>query len=87
MSEAVQGYRPRQFTIKSLEGKTIDITNSVMSIDYYEDILSPSIYVTAQCVNKYSIVSGLPIRGGEEVDTHKLAADEKTSSLRPIISW
>ena len=25
--------------------------------------------------------------GGEEVDTHKLAADEKTSSLRPIISW
>jgi len=68
MSEAIQGYRPRQFTITSLEGRKIDITNSVMSIDYYEDILSPSIYVTAQCVNKYSIVSGLPIRGGEEVE-------------------
>jgi hypothetical protein len=68
MSEAIQGYRPKQFTITSLEGKTIDITNSVMSIDYFEDILSPSIYVTANCVNKYSIVSGLPIRGGEEVE-------------------
>jgi len=68
MSEAIQGYKPRQFTITSLEGRTIDITNSILSVDYFEDILSPSIYVIANCINKYSIVSGLPIRGGEKVE-------------------
>jgi len=68
MSEAIQGYKPRQFTITSLEGKEIDITNSILSVDYFEDILSPSIYMVAHCINKYSIVSGLPIRGGEKIE-------------------
>ena len=68
MSEALQGYQPRQFTIESLEGKKIDITNSILSIDYFEDILSPSVYMMVTCINKYSIVSGLPIRGGEKVE-------------------
>tara|TARA_B100000902_G_scaffold42503_1_gene50272 strand:- start:25 stop:1320 length:1296 start_codon:yes stop_codon:yes gene_type:complete len=68
MSEAIQGYRPRQFTIESLEGVKIDITNSIINIDYFEDIMSPSIYMMANCINKYSIVSNLPIRGGEKVE-------------------
>ena len=55
MSEALQGYQPRQFTIESLEGKKIDITNSILSIDYFEDILSPSVYMMVTCINKYSI--------------------------------
>ena len=68
MSEAIQSYQPRQFTITSLGGRTIDITNSILSIDYFEDILSPSVYMIVHCINKYSIVSGLPIRGGEKVE-------------------
>jgi len=68
MSELIQTYRPRQFTIESLEGKKIDITNSILSIDYFEDLLSPAIHMSVYCINKYSIVSGLPIRGGEKVE-------------------
>ena len=68
MSELIQTYRPRQFTIVSLEGKKIDITNSILSIDYFEDLLSPAIHMSVYCANKYSIVSGLPIRGGEKVE-------------------
>lgn len=68
MSELIQTYRPRQFTIESFEGKKIDITNSILSIDYFEDLLSPAIHMSVYCANKYSIVSGLPIRGGEKVE-------------------
>ena len=68
MSEAIQAYKPKQFTITTLEGRTFDITNSILSVDYFEDILSPSVYMIAQCINKYNIVSGLPIRGGEKVE-------------------
>ncbi len=68
MSVSLQGYQPRQFTIESLDGRKIDITNSILSVDYFEDILSPSIYMVATCINKYSIVTGLPIRGGEKVE-------------------
>ena len=68
MSEAIQAYKPKQFTITTLEGRTFDITNSILSVDYFEDILSPSIYMIAQCINKYNLVSGLPIRGGEKVE-------------------
>ena len=69
MSEAIQGYTPKQFTITSLDGKTeLDITNSILSIDYFEDILSPAIHMMVHCINKHSIVSSLPIRGGEKVE-------------------
>jgi len=68
MSEAIQGYKPRQFTITSLDDIEIDITNSILSVDYFENILSPTISIIAQCTNKYGIVSGLPIRGGEKVE-------------------
>ena len=68
MSEAVQTYLPRQFTITSLDGKKFDITNSILSIDYFEDILDHSVSMMVECINKYSIVSNLKIRGGEKVE-------------------
>lgn len=68
MADAVRGYKPREFIIESLDGaKKIDITNSILSIDYFEDILKPDISMIIQVTNSYSIVSGLPIRGGERV--------------------
>ena len=68
MAEAVRGYKPKEFIIQSLDGeKSIDITNSILSIDYFEDILKPDISMVVQVTNTYSIVSGLPVRGGERV--------------------
>jgi len=54
--------------ISSLDGsKRIDLTNSILFADYYEDILSPCITMTLQIASQYSIFHGLPIRGGEVV--------------------
>jgi|TARA_R100000479_G_scaffold176446_1_gene130930 hypothetical protein len=65
---AFNGYKPNEFIIESLDGKRIDITNSILSIDYFEDILNPAISMIVQVNNSYSIVSNLPIRGGERVE-------------------
>jgi hypothetical protein len=54
--------------ISSLDGsKKIDLTNSILFADYFEDILSPCITMTLQISSQYSIFHGLPIRGGEVV--------------------
>ena len=67
--EAIRGYRPKEFIIESLDGsKRIDLTNSIMSIDYFEDILSPSVSMTVRVANAYSLINNLPIRGGEKVE-------------------
>ena len=44
MAIAVQGLRYQSVTIQSLDGRNKkDLTNSITSIDYYEDIFSPTI--------------------------------------------
>ena len=67
MSDLIRTYKPKLFGIETEEGKKADITNSILAIDYFEDLLSPAIHIMVYCANKYSIVSGLPIRGGEKV--------------------
>ena len=67
MAEAISGYSPKEFVIESLAGTKLDISNSVLSVDYFEDILDHSISVIAQVTSSYDIVSGLKIRGGENV--------------------
>ena len=59
--------------------RTIDITTGAISIDYYEDIFSPTITAKIKIINtgntivaeegtdKQSIYNGLPLRGGERV--------------------
>ena len=51
MADAVSGYRPKQFTIISLDERKIDISNSILSTDYYEDITDHSIAVIASVPN------------------------------------
>jgi hypothetical protein len=88
MSEAVRGYKPREFIIQSLDGeKSIDITNSILSIDYFEDILKPDISMIVQVSNVYSIVSGLPIRGGERVyvDLETVSGDFTLNTQRDVL--
>ena len=66
---AVTSLKYRSLTITSeVTKRTIDLTNSIVFCDYYEDILSPSVMMTIQCAATYSIYNGLPIRGGERVD-------------------
>jgi hypothetical protein len=68
MSQSVAAFKPNYFIIQSLDGsKKIDITNSLLFFDYFEDILSPCITATAQIVNSTSLFNLLPIRGGEKV--------------------
>jgi hypothetical protein len=70
MSAAVSSLNPRLFTITSLDGsKTIDLmgSSSLLFLDYYEDLLSPSIMLTVQVLCSTSILNVLPIRGGEAV--------------------
>ena len=69
MAIAVSGLRYQYVAITSLDGskKPIDITNSIIEMNYFEDILSPCITMTIKLINGYSIFNGLPIRGGESV--------------------
>jgi hypothetical protein len=68
MSLAVSSYKINQFVIKTLDGtKAVDITNSLLFFDYYEDILSPCVTAIAVIMNSSSLFNILPIRGGESV--------------------
>jgi hypothetical protein len=70
--------------------RTIDITTGAISVDYYEDIFSPTITAKIKVVNtgntitaeegtnKQSIYNGLPLRGGERVSM-KIAGNSTTN--------
>ena len=45
-----------------------DITNSVLSFDYFENILEPSVSIRMVVANQISLIDAIPIRGGERVD-------------------
>ena len=68
---ASMGWSLDGVTIHPLPGgksKPIDISNSILFFDYFEDILQPSVSASIRIVNSYSLVSELPIRGGEKVE-------------------
>ena len=69
---AVQALRSISYnnvSITSLDGKReLDLTSSLLSTDYFEDILQPCVSATLTLVSSYNIVEQLPIRGGEKVD-------------------
>lgn len=68
MAAAVGAFKPNYFTIQTLDGKTtVDVTNSCLFFDYFEDILSPCVTAIAQLMNSSSLFNILPIRGGEKV--------------------
>lgn len=53
--------------------KSVDIAQGAVSLDYYEDIFSPTITATLKIINNgttvdnQSIYNGLPLRGGERL--------------------
>lgn len=70
--------------------RTIDISTGAISIDYYEDIFSPTITAKVKIINtgntivaeggtgRQSIYNGLPLRGGERV-VMKIAGNSTTN--------
>jgi hypothetical protein len=69
MSNAISGLRLQSVVIApNIDGiKPIDFTNSILEMNYYEDILSPCITMTIDIINTHSIFNGIQIRGGERV--------------------
>lgn len=68
MSQAIQGLKYNGVELLSLNGKKrIDLTNNILGIDYFEDILSPCITMVIQIAITGNLYNGLPIRGGEKV--------------------
>ena len=70
--------------------RTIDISTGAISVDYFEDIFSPTITAKVKIVNtgntitveggtdKQSIYNGLPLRGGERLSM-KVAGNSQTN--------
>jgi len=70
-----------ELTLESNDGskRTVDLRAGVVSVDYYEDILSPTVTAKIRVINtghtikaegkeeKQSIYNGLPLRGGERL--------------------
>lgn len=68
MSYAISGAKFNNVVIESLDGsQQLDITNSILFVDYFEDILSPCVTMIIQVKNSASLFNILPIRGGERV--------------------
>jgi len=71
MSDSVTSFEPKLFTITTLDGGiTVDLmgSSSLLFLDYYEDLLSPAITITARILCSTSMLNTLPIRGGESVE-------------------
>lgn len=69
MTVSVQGLKFNYFGIVPLGGDqtVIDLTNSILYADYFEDLLSPCITMTVELISSTSLFNILPIRGGEQV--------------------
>ena len=55
------------FIQSSSEGKPIDLSRHIEYIEYFENIMSPTITMNIKISSTYNFVSSLPIRGGEMV--------------------
>jgi len=76
MSESYFNYRITKFLIEPLGGGDgYDLISCISSIQYFEDLFSPSIFITVTIVDSAGILNSLPnkekgregIRGGERV--------------------
>jgi hypothetical protein len=63
-------YKILEFSVEISEGKFISLLETVASIEYVENILSPVVYVNLVLLNTSGIISNLKLRGGEKVRLH-----------------
>ena len=68
MAQALQGLRYNLFELQSPRtGQKVDLSRATTSIEYFEDILVPSISMKLEVTSTINIVSELLITGGEMV--------------------
>jgi hypothetical protein len=68
MSNSVATFNIKAIVIESLDGsKKVEVSNSLLSADYFEDILSPCVTMRMQLANSSTLFNLLPLRGGEKV--------------------
>ena len=67
MSVAVRGLQLQGAEVISSNGQRVDISASIDTIDYFEDLLSPCCTLRIRVVSAGRIVNSLPIHGGEKV--------------------
>ena len=62
------GLKPVDIAIESKTGESIDLSTSTVFIDYFEDILEPTVSMQITLNGSYNLISELPIQGGEKVN-------------------
>ena len=68
MSNSVATFSIKAIIIESLDGsKKVEVSNSLLNADYFEDILSPCVTMRIQLANSSTLFNLLPLRGGEKV--------------------
>ena len=91
MALASQALKYNYVVIQPLEGKAVDLTGHLQYIEYFENIMSPTISMNMKISSSFNFVSRLPIRGGEmiamEVETLsgtlKFGSVEKNQGIVP----
>ena len=62
------GLKPVDIAIESKTGESVDLSTSTVFIDYFEDILEPTVSMQITLNGSYNLISELPIQGGEKVN-------------------
>ena len=91
MALASQALKYNYVVIQPIEGNAVDLTGHLQYIEYFENIMSPTISMNMKISSSFNFVSRLPIRGGEmiamEVETLsgtlKFGTVEKNQGIVP----
>ena len=67
MALASQALRFNYVYIQPIGGKPVDLTSSLEHIEYFENIMSPTITMNMKITSPSNLVGELPIRGGEMI--------------------
>ena len=91
MALASQALKYNYVIIQPIGGNAVDLTGHLQYIEYFENIMSPTISMNMKISSSFNFVSRLPIRGGEmiamEVETLsgtlKFGSVEKNQGIVP----
>ena len=91
MALASQALKYNYVFIQPIGGKAVDLTGHLQHIEYFENIMSPTISMNMKISSSFNFVSNLPIRGGEMIameietlsGTLKFGSVEKDQGIVP----
>ena len=91
MALASQALKYNYVIIQPIGGEAVDLTGHLQYIEYFENIMSPTISMNMKISSSFNFVSNLPIRGGEMISmevetlsgTLKFGSVEKDQGIVP----